>query len=94
MNIFSRFRPRSTAVIARERLRILLSHERLAAGQSDLLALLREEILTAVAKHVIIERDNIQVRMDRGETVSALEINIEIPHASVVPLVAETEHVS
>lgn len=86
MSVFSRLKPRSTAVIARERLQILLSHERVARGQSDLLALLREEILAAVAKHVIVERDNIQVRMERGETVSSLEINIEIPHSPGVPL--------
>ena len=88
MNMFGRLRPRSTAAVARERLQILLSHERVARGQSDLLALLREEILVAVAKHVIVERDNIQVRMDRGETVSALEINIEIPHSPGVSMAA------
>jgi cell division topological specificity factor len=86
--MFGRLRPRSTAAVARERLQILLSHERVARGQSDLLAMLREEILAAVAKHVIIERDNIQVKMDRGETVSALEINIEIPHSPGMPLAA------
>lgn len=86
MSLFNRFRPRSTAVVARERLQILLSHERVARGQSDLLALLREEILAAVTRHVIVDRDNIHVKMDRGETVSALEINIEIPHSPGVPL--------
>jgi cell division topological specificity factor len=86
--MFGRLKPRTTASVARERLQILLSHERVARGQSDLLAILREEILTAVAKHVIIERDNIQVTMDRGETVSALEINIEIPHSPGMPLAA------
>ena len=82
MSVFNRFKPRSTATVARERLQILLSHERVACGQSDLLQLLREEILVAVAKHVIVERDNIQVRMDRGKSVSLLEINVEIPHSA------------
>jgi cell division topological specificity factor len=88
MSVFNRFKPRSTATVARERLQILLSHERVARGQSDLLQLLREEILVAVAKHVIIERDNIHVKMERGENVSALEINIEIPHSPDMPLAA------
>jgi cell division topological specificity factor len=61
-----------------ERLQIILSHERATGGQSDL-AILREEILSAVAKHVSIDRDSIQVRLNRSETVSALEINVEIP---------------
>ena len=88
MSVFDRFKPRSTAVVARERLQILLSHERVARGQSDLVAVLREEILVAVAKHVIIERDKIQISMDRGEKVSSLEINIEIPHSPYVPMAA------
>jgi len=88
MSVFNRFKPRATATVARERLQILLSHERVARGQSDLLQLLREEILVAVAKHVIIERDNIHVKMERGENVSALEINIEIPHSPDMPLAA------
>jgi cell division topological specificity factor len=88
MSVFDRFKPRSTAAVARERLQILLSHERVAGGQSDLIALLREEILVAVAKHVMIERDKIHVSMERGESVSSLEINIEIPHSPGMPMAA------
>jgi cell division topological specificity factor len=43
--------------------------------RSDLLAILREEILAVI----VVERDNVVVRMDRGATVSTLEIDIEIP---------------
>jgi len=57
-----------------------LAHERAAArGQSDLLAILREEILAVITKHVTVERDNVVVWMDRGATVSTLEIDVEIP---------------
>ena len=82
MNLFNLFRRRRSAPVARERLQILLSYERSARGQADLLGLLREEILTAVAKHVIIERDNVQIRMDRSATVSTLEIDVEIPNTA------------
>ena len=85
MNVFNLLRSRSSAPVARERLQIILSHER--RGQSDLVILLREEILAAVTKHVMIERDSIQVQLDRGETVSSLEINVEIPHSARSTLV-------
>ena len=68
MSLFNLFRRRGSAPVARERLQILLAHERAARGQPDLLALLREEILAVIAKHVTVERENVQVRMDRGET--------------------------
>jgi cell division topological specificity factor len=82
MNVFNLFRRRGSAPVARERLQILLSHERAARGQRDLLAILREEILAAIAKHVTVDNDNVHIQMDRGDTVSTLEIDIEIPHSA------------
>jgi cell division topological specificity factor len=80
MSLMSLFNRRTSAPVARERLQILLSHERgIVGGQPDLVALLREEILAAVAKHVAVERDKVQVKMDRGEGISSLEIEVEIP---------------
>ena len=79
MSMFNLFRRRGSAPVARDRLQILLAHERAARGQSDLLAILREEILAVIAKHVTVERDNVLVRLDRGATVSTLEIDVEIP---------------
>ena len=88
MNVFDLFRTRASAPVAKERLQILLSHERGPAGQPDLLAILREDILAAISKHIIVDRDNIQVRMERGDKVSALEINVEIPHSAKLPVAA------
>jgi cell division topological specificity factor len=82
MSMFGLFRRRSSAPVARERLQILLAYERGVRGQSDLLAILREEILAVIERHVPIERDNVQIKMDRGDTVSLLEIDIEIPNAA------------
>jgi cell division topological specificity factor len=81
MSMFGLFRRRGSAPVARERLQILLAYERAARGQSDLLAILREEILAVVARHVSVEHDNVQIKMDRSHTVSTLEIDIEIPNS-------------
>ena len=84
MSIFTLFRRRGTAPVARERLQILLSYERSTRGQSDLLGILREEILAALGKHIPVDQDNIVMRMDRGATLSTLEIEILIPHAGIM----------
>jgi cell division topological specificity factor len=72
MSVFGLFRRQSSAPVARERLQILLAHERGGRGPSDLIAILREEILAVIEKHVSIERDNVQIKMDRGDAVSTL----------------------
>ena len=72
--------PAPTAPVARERLQILLAHERGAMrGKPDLLMLLREEILAAVARHVALDPDKVIVRMERGRDVSTLEVDVELP---------------
>ncbi|GGK36577.1 cell division topological specificity factor MinE [Salinarimonas ramus] len=79
MNLFSMFSRRSSAPVARERLQVLLAHERAVIGNSDLVAVLREEILAVIAKHVPVEREKVRVKMDRGDQVSLLEVDIELP---------------
>ncbi len=80
--LFSSSRPEpATAPIARERLQILLAHERGMLGQQpDLLLLLREEILAAVARHVALDPDKVIVRMERGKDISTLEVDVELPN--------------
>lgn len=80
MNVFKMFRRGGSAPVARERLQILLAHERRSMGQSDLLNILRDEILAVVAKHIALEPEKIQVKMERGEPVSTLEVDVEIPN--------------
>lgn len=79
MNLLRLFsRPRS-APAARERLQVLLAHERAAVGDSDLLGKLRDEILRAISKHMQIDDDKVSVRMERGAQVSTLAVDIEVP---------------
>jgi len=81
-NLLRLIRPSSSsAPVARERLQILLAHERGARGQPDLLLMLREEILAVVSRHMTVDPDKVQVRMDRGKNVSTLAVDIEMPNA-------------
>jgi cell division topological specificity factor len=80
LRLFSSRPASASAPVARERLQILLAHERGARGQSDLLMLLREEILAAVSRHVTLDPDKVIVRMERGKDISTLEVDIEVPN--------------
>lgn len=78
MSILSFFSRTRSAPVARDRLQILLSHERALSGRTDLAAILREEILAVIAKHVVIDRDKVNVKLERGPHVSTLEVNVEV----------------
>ena len=78
LRFFSNRNP--SATVARERLQILLAHERGMVGQSDLVMRLREEILAVVSRHVTLDPDKVVVKMDRGQHVSTLEVDIELPN--------------
>jgi cell division topological specificity factor len=80
MKLFNLFR-RGSAPVARERLQILLAHERNAIHQPDLLGILREEILELISRHVSFDPDKVQIKMDRGKSVSTLAVDIEIPNS-------------
>ncbi len=85
---FDFLRRRSPASVARERLQVLLAHERSFRGKPNLIAVLRDEILAVIAKHVRMEPDSVQVKMDRGDSVTLLEIDVEISTPSSATLVA------
>lgn len=79
-NILRFFSKPASAPAARERLQLLLAHERAASGDKpELVSLLRDEILAVIAKHIDIEGDRVNVTVERGEKVSTLAIDIEIP---------------
>lgn len=79
MSLFGFLNRRTSAPVARERLQILLAHERISTGPSDLVAVLREEILAVIAKHIAVDKDKVKVSMDRNNAVSTLEVDIELP---------------
>jgi cell division topological specificity factor len=81
MNLLRFFNRSHTAPVARERLQIMLAHDRALSGNRDLAAVLQEEILAVIAKHIAIDREKVLVKLDRGKAVSTLEIDIEMPAA-------------
>jgi cell division topological specificity factor len=75
----SLFQPRpSSASIAKERLKIVLAHERAGNRAPDFLPNLQKELLAVVGRYVEINDDMIRVNLGSSGDTSLLEINIEI----------------
>jgi cell division topological specificity factor len=86
MNLFGLFGRRGgSAPVARERLQILLAHERKSTRDSDLIAALHKDVIAAISKHIDIDPDKVQVKMHRHQETSLLEIDIEIGENAVKP---------
>ncbi|MFW8634826.1 cell division topological specificity factor MinE [Cribrihabitans pelagius] len=70
-----------SANTAKERLQILLAHERNGSARPDCLPQLQRDILEVIRRHMEIDKDAVDIRMERHEDLSSLEINIELPGA-------------
>jgi cell division topological specificity factor len=74
---------RNSAVIAKDRLKIVLAHERASRDAPDFLPMLQKELLDVVGRYVEIRGDMIRVNLGRSGETSLLEINVEIDGAKV-----------
>jgi septum site-determining protein MinD len=69
----------ATASQAKERLQIVLAHERIGRTREDFLPKLQQEIVMVVAKYVAIDPGKVNVSLDRGGDMSTLAIEIDLP---------------
>ena len=72
---------RNSAAIAKERLKIVLAHERASSSAPDFLPKLQKELIDVVGRYVEIRDDMIRVSLGKAGETSLLEINIEIEGA-------------
>mgnify|MGYP001299160212 FL=1 len=70
---------KNTASVAKERLQIIVAHERGQRDQPDYLPQLQQELLQVIRKYVQISDDMVQVEVDRNDHCSVLELNVTLP---------------
>ena len=81
MALFGLFsgKKKTSAAAAKERLQILISHERQNRQGPDFLPDLQRDILDVVKKYVAIRDDHVSVRLDQAGDASVLELNVTLP---------------
>ena len=72
---------KKTASVAKERLQIILAHERSGrnAGQPDYLPALQRELMAVISKYVKINPEDLKVNLERQDNLEVLEVKIELP---------------
>jgi len=84
MNIFQLLGlSKKSASIAKERLQIVVSHQRMDGGDVDFLPKMRHELLAVISKYVKINQEQINVQLQRNGNCSVLELNIMLPTPGV-----------
>ncbi len=78
---YLRGKDKKTAVIAKERLQIILAHERAGRGGEtpDYLPALQEELMAVIAKYIHIDRNSFKVQLEKHDQYDVLELNITLP---------------
>lgn len=82
LNIFQQNK-KSSASVAKERLQIIISHERGKTNRANLLAGLQQELVEVIARHLKMDATSVkdQVKLDLAQNAghSVLELNIMLP---------------
>ena len=82
MSIFDYFRTKktnNTAVSAKERLQIIVAHERGQRNQPDYIPRMQQEILDVIRKYVEVDQKDLSIQLDDSNNCSVLELNITLP---------------
>ncbi len=78
-------RPPKSAQVAKERLQIIIAHERTERDKPDYLSLLQQDLLDVITKYVAINREDIKIDLDRKDGCSILELNVTLPNFKESP---------
>ncbi len=82
LDLFRSHRNKGTAAIAKERLQILVAHDRATRNQPSYLPQLQRELLEVIRKYVDVDMNSISVNYEQDETREVLELNIVLPEVA------------
>ena len=72
----------ASASVAKERLQLIIAHERVSEKGPDFLPSLQRELIEVISKYVDIDPDDIKVGLERQGQYEVLEVNIVLPEVA------------
>jgi len=88
MGFFKFFRSNkedASAKLAKDRLQVLIAHERTGRGGPDYLPMLKQDILDVIKKYVSVGDDALSVQLESQDNCDVLELNITLPEDAGQP---------
>jgi cell division topological specificity factor len=73
-------RPKKSATVAKERLQIIIAHERGTHDKPDYISALQKDLIDVIAKYVEIDKEKVKIELERQDGCSILELNVTLPN--------------
>ena len=77
------FKKKRSAVVAKERLSFVLAHERAQRNGKDVISALKEELIAVICKYTAVEKDALQVSLDRRDSIDVLKVDVVLPEGGL-----------
>ncbi|MCM2973161.1 MULTISPECIES: cell division topological specificity factor MinE [Larsenimonas] len=72
---------KKSASVAKERLQIIVAHQRGHRGQPDYMPMLEQELLEVIRRYVSVDQDAVNITLDSEDDCSILELNVTLPNS-------------
>ncbi|AHF03294.1 cell division topological specificity factor MinE [Marichromatium gracile] len=82
LDYFRSSQPKGSANVAKERLQILVAHDRAARDRPSYLPKLQQEIIDVIRKYVDVDMNAVSVNYEQEDAHEVLELNIVLPEAA------------
>ena len=76
---FKSTKEEQSARVAKDRLQVLIAHERTGREGPDYLPMLKQDILDVIKKYVAVGDDALSVQLESQDNCDVLELNITLP---------------
>ena len=77
------FKKKRSAVVAKERLSFVLAHERAQRNGKDVISALKEELIAVICKYTAVDKDALQVSLDRRDSIDVLKVDVVLPEGGL-----------
>ena len=81
-HLFKSSKPEGSASVAKERLQVLVSHQRLSRLSPDFIPELKQDIIKVIGNYILVTDDTLSIRMEKEGDLSILEVNVQLPDAN------------
>jgi cell division topological specificity factor len=77
------FKKKPSAVVAKERLSIILAHERAQRSGKDFISALKEELIAVICKYTSVDKEALKVTLDRRDSIDVLTVDVVLPEGGL-----------